>query len=91
MMEFEFIEYVKMESGIGRIYLNRPEKRNALCNPLRTELFTCLETLDKDHEIKVIILSGKGSCFCAGYDYLTITVKICHITLVKRMAFGQGM
>ena len=32
-MEFEFIEYVKMESGIGRIYLNRPEKRNALCNP----------------------------------------------------------
>lgn len=67
-MEFEFIEYVKMESGIGRIYLNRPEKRNALCNPLRTELFSCLETLDKDHEIKVIILSGKGSCFCAGYD-----------------------
>ena len=68
MMEFEFIEYVKMESGIGRIYLNRPEKRNALCNPLRTELFSCLETLDKDHEIKVIILSGKGSCFCAGYE-----------------------
>ena len=68
MMEFEFIEYVKMESGIGRIYLNRPEKRNALCNPLRSELFSCLETLDKDDEIKVIILSGKGSCFCAGYD-----------------------
>ena len=63
MMEFEFIEYVKMESGIGRIYLNRPEKRNALCNPLRTELFSCLETLDKDHEIKVIILSTSLESF----------------------------
>jgi len=54
--------------GIRRILLNRPDKRNALCNPLREELFSSLEEADLDPEVKVIILSGNGSCFCAGYD-----------------------
>tara|TARA_B110000263_G_scaffold189312_1_gene166967 strand:- start:484 stop:1320 length:837 start_codon:yes stop_codon:yes gene_type:complete len=54
--------------GIRRILLNRPDKRNALCNPLREELFSSLEEADLDPEVKVIILSGSGSCFCAGYD-----------------------
>ncbi|MDA7601326.1 enoyl-CoA hydratase-related protein [Gammaproteobacteria bacterium] len=54
--------------GIRRISLNRPEKRNALCNPLREELFNSLEEADSDSEVRVIVLSGAGSCFCAGYD-----------------------
>ena len=48
--------------------MNRPDKRNALCNPLRQELFYSLEELDNDREVKVIIIAGKGSSFCAGYD-----------------------
>ena len=54
--------------GIRRISLNRPEKRNALCNSLREELFNSLEEADSDSEVRVIVLSGAGSCFCAGYD-----------------------
>ena len=54
--------------GIRIISLNRPEKRNALCNPLREELFNSLEEADSDSEVRVIVLSGAGSCFCAGYD-----------------------
>ena len=54
--------------GIRRISLNRPDKRNALCNPLREELFNSLEEADSDSEVRVIVLSGAGSCFCAGYD-----------------------
>ena len=54
--------------GIRRIRLNRPDKRNALCNPLREELFNSLEEADSDSEVRVIVLSGAGSCFCAGYD-----------------------
>ena len=67
-MKYEFIECEELESSVRRIYLNRPEKRNALCNPLRKELFDCLNDLDEDPEVKVIIIAGRGSCFCAGYD-----------------------
>ena len=65
------LDYLLIEDprpGIRRISLNRPEKRNALCNPLREELFNSLEEADSDSEVRVIVLSGAGSCFCAGYD-----------------------
>jgi enoyl-CoA hydratase len=65
------LEYLLIEDprpGIRSISLNRPDKRNALCNPLREELFNSLEEADADSEVKVIVLSGAGSCFCAGYD-----------------------
>ena len=67
-MSYEFIKCEEVNPSIKRIYLNRPEKRNALCNPLRKELFECLYAFDEDPEVKVIIISGKGSCFCSGYD-----------------------
>ena len=67
-MKLEFIEIEKISKHVRKIYLNRPEKRNALCNPLRLELFKSLEDFDKDPEVKAIIIAGKGSCFCAGYD-----------------------
>jgi len=67
-MKYKFIECEELESSVRRIYLNRPEKRNALCNPLRKELFDCLNNFDEDPEVKVIIIAGRGSCFCAGYD-----------------------
>jgi enoyl-CoA hydratase len=48
--------------------LNRPEKRNAMHNELRRELFAALEAADTDPAIKTTILRGAGSCFSAGYD-----------------------
>lgn len=56
------------QAGIRRLTLNRPEKRNALSNALRTELFAALEDADRDPEVRMIILRGAGSCFSAGYD-----------------------
>ena len=53
---------------LRRLTLNRPEKRNALSNDLRRELFAALEAADRDKDVRVIILRGAGSCFSAGYD-----------------------
>lgn len=53
---------------VRRLTLNRPEKRNALSNHLRGELFAALEEADRDPEIRVTVLRGAGSCFSAGYD-----------------------
>ena len=54
--------------GIRRITLNRPEKRNALNNRLRAEIFAALEAHDRDEEVKVTIIRAAGPAFCAGYD-----------------------
>jgi len=53
---------------VRRFTLNRPEKRNALSNALRGELFAALEAADRDPEVRVMILRGAGACFSAGYD-----------------------
>ena len=53
---------------VRRLTLNRPEKRNALSNALRAELFAALDEADRDREVRVIVLRGAGPCFSAGYD-----------------------
>lgn len=53
---------------VRRITLNRPDKRNALSNRLRRELFYALEAADTDDNVGVTIIRGAGRSFCAGYD-----------------------
>jgi len=53
---------------VRRITLNRPQKRNALNNQLRREIFQALETHDQDPAVRVSIIRGAGPCFSAGYD-----------------------
>ena len=53
---------------VRRLTLNRPDKRNALSNDLRAQVFEALEAADNDPDIRVTILRGAGSCFSAGYD-----------------------
>jgi enoyl-CoA hydratase len=53
---------------VRRLTLNRPDKRNALSNALRGELFAALEAADRDPEVRVMVIRGAGTCFSAGYD-----------------------
>lgn len=55
-------------AGVRRITLNRPEKRNALNNALRSEIFAALEAHDRDPDVRVTIIRGAGPAFCSGYD-----------------------
>ncbi|WP_424811306.1 enoyl-CoA hydratase-related protein [Roseococcus sp. YIM B11640] len=54
--------------GVRRLTMNRPEKRNALNNPLRKAIFDAVTDSDRDPEVRVTILRGAGPSFCAGYD-----------------------
>ncbi len=66
-MEFETVVYEK-EGGKARITLNRPEKLNALSAKLQRELNAALWEADNDSAVHVVVLSGAGRAFCAGYD-----------------------
>ena len=49
---------------VRRITLNRPEKRNALNNRLRAEVFEVLEAGDRDPEISISVLRGSRWSTC---------------------------
>ena len=48
--------------------MNRPEVMNAIDNELPVELADCVARANADENVHVIILSGAGRGFCAGYD-----------------------
>ncbi len=58
----------KSENSIGILTLNRPEKRNALHPDLVKQMKEKLKEIEKDEEIKVLIITGEGKAFCAGAD-----------------------
>lgn len=59
---------VEVAEGIGRIILDRPEKRNALDLRFAEELLETLAALTPDDGVRVITLSATGPDFCAGAD-----------------------
>ena len=56
------------DGRIGRITLNRPEVMNAIDDDLPRELAAAVAEADHDRDVHVIVLSGAGKAFCAGYD-----------------------
>jgi methylglutaconyl-CoA hydratase len=56
------------ESGVARITLNRPEKRNALNAELIAKLHESLARSARENDVKVVVISGAGSDFCSGAD-----------------------
>jgi len=63
-MEYETIEF-KLDQGVARITLNRPDRLNSFTARMHEELRQALVQAD---EARVIILTGAGRGFCAGQD-----------------------
>ncbi|MBO6725414.1 MAG: crotonase/enoyl-CoA hydratase family protein [Rhizobiaceae bacterium] len=59
---------LEKDGRIARIILNRPEVLNAIDNEVPAELEDAVERANADPAIHVIVLSGAGDAFCAGYD-----------------------
>ncbi|HET9904569.1 MAG TPA: crotonase/enoyl-CoA hydratase family protein [Xanthobacteraceae bacterium] len=56
------------DGRVARITLNRPEVLNAIDAAMPEELQAAVARANRDEAIRVIVLSGAGSAFCAGYD-----------------------
>ena len=53
---------------VARITFNRPEKGNSIVADTPLELTACVERADLDPNVHVILVSGRGEGFCAGFD-----------------------
>lgn len=59
---------LERDGRIARITLNRPEVMNAINDDLPAALEAAVMEADVDPDIHVMVLSGAGDAFCAGYD-----------------------
>ena len=66
-MSFQLIE-LEIADGIATLRLNRPEKRNAMSDEMRSEFIEALEMVTADKSIRALVLTGNGKGFCAGGD-----------------------
>src|SRR5512135_547699 len=59
---------LERDGRIGRIWLARPEVRNAFNAVMIGELRLALADVRADDSVRVVVLSGRGTAFCAGAD-----------------------
>ena len=67
-MSDEKILLTEKKNVVGIITLNRPDKLNAFSDELTFQLQDALKEMEKDKEVRAIILTAAGRGFCAGQD-----------------------
>lgn len=70
---------VTKQGGVARVTLDRPELRNAFDDAVISRLKAAFLDVEKDPDVRVMVLAGNGPAFCAGAD----------LNWMKRMA-GYG-
>lgn len=94
-MSYDTITF-EATDGIAVITLNRPDDANALDRTMANELFAAAVRCDTQHDIRAVVVTGKGKMFCAGGDlkafgaqddnlpaYLTETATALHNTVSR--------
>lgn len=66
-MEFKTIKFIK-EGKVGNIIFNRPKIHNAFNSLVIDEMLQLFDSLEKDSDLRVIVITGEGKSFCAGAD-----------------------
>lgn len=67
-MNYTCIDLQVDDQAIATITLNRPDKRNAMSDDMRSELIDALERVAADRSVRALVLTGTGKGFCAGGD-----------------------
>jgi 2-(1,2-epoxy-1,2-dihydrophenyl)acetyl-CoA isomerase len=58
----------EVDEGVGTVTMNRPERRNALSNPMLDAMARVLARFELDDDVGCVVLTGAGGAFCAGGD-----------------------
>ena len=83
MPEYQRLE-IERDQNAGFIYLNRPEKRNALDSVMVAELYDAVQSLGNDDSVRSIVIAGRGKAFCAGAD-LAYLQQVSRFTVLDNM------
>ena len=67
-MQYETILVEVSDAGVGSVTLNRPDHMNTFSTPMAVELDHALIALDRDPDVRAILIKGAGRAFSAGID-----------------------
>jgi enoyl-CoA hydratase/carnithine racemase len=67
---------VERSGALAVVALNRPAARNAVDDELREAIPRALEELAGDRELRVVVLTGRGTAFCAGGDVKSMGARL---------------
>lgn len=71
--------------GIATLTLDRPERKNALSIELRDRLSDVLDALAADEAVRVVVLTGEGDVFSAGFDLKEFEQALADSALNERL------
>lgn len=63
------------DGGIATLTLDRPDKLNAMADPMWDALYEHLGKVAADDELRAVILTGAGRAFCSGGDVSTMATS----------------
>jgi enoyl-CoA hydratase/carnithine racemase len=66
-LEYRTIEYA-VRDAIATITLHRPDRMNAFTSTMCAELIDAFDCVDRDDDVRAVIVTGAGRAFCAGAD-----------------------
>ena len=58
----------RVEDGVAILTMNRPERRNALSDPMLEGMALALRDAEHADDVRCVVLTGAGGAFCAGGD-----------------------
>ena len=91
-MNFTTVKCVIEEDGIAVVSLNRPEILNVLSNTMCKEATRLLKSLEKDPNVRAIVLTGEGRACCAGLDLSEIrTGEGDTVSIYRRMEAANSL
>ena len=61
---------IERDQGVATLFLDRPDKLNALNRALWHSIPAAVAALDADPTVRVIVLAARGKAFCAGIDLM---------------------
>lgn len=59
---------ITLDGHVATVFLDRPDKANAMNAAMWEELQRCFEALDENPEVRAVVLAAHGKHFCAGLD-----------------------
>jgi enoyl-CoA hydratase/carnithine racemase len=85
---YQTVDLAERAPGVVVVTLNRPDRYNAMTATMFDELESSATALDDEDDLRVVIMTGAGKAFCAGYD-LTDAEELPRLGAMKMLALQE--
>jgi len=90
MNAFETLKMVLDERGVATLTLNRPDQHNAMSALMIDELLSATLQLANDNAVRLVVMTGSGTSFCAGGDLGWMQEQV-HATRAQRIEAARKL